>query len=85
MVGEGRVESSEGISMVTAADEGEEPMQTDSQSKDVMSSAASVLQVHVESGVSTGNTLKRTHTLTAPDPSPSLRWFPRCPTVFLRS
>uniref|UniRef100_UPI0037E976E6 host cell factor 1b n=1 Tax=Semicossyphus pulcher TaxID=241346 RepID=UPI0037E976E6 len=44
LVGEGRVESSEAV---MAAEEGEEPMQTDSQGH-VMSSTASVLQVHVE-------------------------------------
>ncbi|XP_045913624.1 host cell factor 1-like isoform X2 [Micropterus dolomieu] len=49
LVGESRAESSEAeaVAMVTAA-EGEESMQTDSQSGLVMSSTASVLQVHVE-------------------------------------
>ncbi|KAM9351260.1 host cell factor 1b [Symphorus nematophorus] len=48
LVGESRAESSEAeaVAMVMAA-VGEEPMQTDAQSGDVMSSAASVLQVHV--------------------------------------
>uniref|UniRef100_A0A667ZIU7 Host cell factor 1 n=1 Tax=Myripristis murdjan TaxID=586833 RepID=A0A667ZIU7_9TELE len=46
LVGEDRAESSAGIAMVTA--EEEEPMQTHSQSEAVMSSAASMLQVHVE-------------------------------------
>ncbi|XP_013121098.1 host cell factor 1b isoform X3 [Oreochromis niloticus] len=50
LVGQPREESSEAVAMDTAAaDEGEEPMQTDSQAEDVMSSAA-VLHVHVEGG-----------------------------------
>ncbi|XP_029993907.1 host cell factor 1-like isoform X3 [Sphaeramia orbicularis] len=50
LVGEDRAESSEAeaVAMVTA-EQGEEQMQTD-QSEDVMSSAATVLQVHVEAG-----------------------------------
>ncbi|XP_068199305.1 host cell factor 1b [Antennarius striatus] len=50
LVGEGRAESSEAESvvMVTAAAEGEELMQTNSESEHVMTSEASVLQVHVE-------------------------------------
>ncbi|KAM7411075.1 hypothetical protein PAMA_021179 [Pampus argenteus] len=48
LVRENRAESSEAEAVTLAADEGEEPMQTDSQSEDVMHSAASVLQVHVE-------------------------------------
>ncbi|XP_042265246.1 host cell factor 1-like isoform X1 [Thunnus maccoyii] len=51
LVGEDRAESSEAEAVavvMAAAEEGEEPMQTDSQSEDVMSSAASVLQVHME-------------------------------------
>ncbi|XP_073326843.1 host cell factor 1b isoform X2 [Pagrus major] len=49
LVREGRAESSEAeaVAMVMAA-EGEEPMQTASQSERVMSSAVPVLQVHVE-------------------------------------
>ncbi|XP_035769235.1 host cell factor 1b [Neolamprologus brichardi] len=50
LVGQPREESSEAVAMDTAADEGEEPMQTDSQAEDVMSSAAAVLHVHVEGG-----------------------------------
>ncbi|XP_074537433.1 host cell factor 1b isoform X2 [Halichoeres trimaculatus] len=51
LVGEGRAELSEAeaVPMVTeAAGEGEEPMQTDTQSEHVMSSEAAVMQVHVE-------------------------------------
>ncbi|XP_041801023.1 host cell factor 1-like [Chelmon rostratus] len=50
LVGEGRAESSEAhtVAMMTAAVEGEEPMQMDSQSEHTMSSAPAVLQVHVE-------------------------------------
>ncbi|XP_069572656.1 host cell factor 1-like isoform X2 [Brachyistius frenatus] len=49
LIGEDRAESSEAVALVTAAAaEEEEPMQTDSQSEAVMSSAAAVLQVHVE-------------------------------------
>ncbi|KAM9855603.1 host cell factor 1b [Aulostomus maculatus] len=52
LVGEDHSESSEAeaVTMVTvaAAEEREEPMQMDSQSADVMSTTASVLQVHVE-------------------------------------
>ncbi|XP_030278155.1 host cell factor 1-like isoform X1 [Sparus aurata] len=49
LVGDSRAESSEAetVAMLTAA-EREEPMQTDSQSERVMSSAVSVLQVQVE-------------------------------------
>ncbi|XP_005748048.1 host cell factor 1b isoform X1 [Pundamilia nyererei] len=50
LVGQPREESSEAVAMDTAADEGDEPMQTDSQAEDVMSSAAAVLHVHVEGG-----------------------------------
>lgn len=51
LVGQPRAESSEAVAMDTAAaSEGEEPMQSVSPSEDVMSSAASVLQVHVEGG-----------------------------------
>ncbi|XP_040009179.1 host cell factor 1b isoform X3 [Xiphias gladius] len=56
LVGEDRAESSEAeaVAMVTAAaEEVEEPMQTDSQSEAVMSSAASVLQVHLEGAEAT--------------------------------
>ncbi|XP_041655235.1 host cell factor 1b isoform X2 [Cheilinus undulatus] len=53
LVGEGRAESSEAEAvaiMTETAEEGEEPMQTDSQPGHVMSSEASVLQVHMEDG-----------------------------------
>lgn len=61
MVGQPREESSEAVAMDTAAaDEGEEPMQTDSQAEDVMSSAA-VLHVHVEGG-DTAAQVRRPHT-----------------------
>ncbi|XP_051805997.1 host cell factor 2-like isoform X4 [Acanthochromis polyacanthus] len=42
------VESLEAVTMVMGVGEGDEPVQTDSQSEHVMSSAASVLQIHVE-------------------------------------
>ncbi|XP_026187799.1 host cell factor 1b isoform X2 [Mastacembelus armatus] len=49
LVGEDRAESSETVALVMPEEEeGVEPMQTESQSEDVMSSATSVLQVHVD-------------------------------------
>eukprot|EP00066_Takifugu_rubripes_P029964 XP_011619230.1 PREDICTED: host cell factor 1 isoform X3 [Takifugu rubripes] len=48
LVGEVRAESSEAVALVAVAQE-EEPMHTDNQSDGVESSAAAVLQVHVES------------------------------------
>lgn len=63
LVGQPREESSEAVAMDTAADEGDEPMQTDSQAEDVMSSAAAVLHVHVE-GCDTAAQVRRTHTHT---------------------
>lgn len=50
LVGEVRAESSEAeaVTLVAVAEE-EEPMHTDGQSEHVEASAASVLQVHVES------------------------------------
>ncbi|XP_034027724.1 host cell factor 1-like isoform X2 [Thalassophryne amazonica] len=51
LVGEERAESSEAEAvMVGTAEGGEEPMPTESQAQHVMSSAASVLQVHTEVG-----------------------------------
>lgn len=50
LVGEVRAESSEAVALVAVAQAEEaEPMHTDNQSDGVESSAAAVLQVHVES------------------------------------
>lgn len=61
LVGEDRAESSEAIAVVMGA-EGEEPMHTD-QSEDVMSSGATVLQVHLGAGDATQVKIYTTVTL----------------------
>lgn len=91
LVGQPREESSEAVAMDTAADEGDEPMQTDSQAEDVMSSAAAVLHVHVEGG-DTAAQVRRPHTHTCTNTHlqaadwlvPTLRWRPQT-VVFLGS
>lgn len=76
LVGEVRTETSEmeNVAMVTATAEEEEPMQTDSQAGDMESTAASVLQVHVEASETAAQVSTHTHKHThAPQYSPNLR------------
>lgn len=65
LVGEVKTESSEAEAVVmvtTAMAEEEEPMQTDPSSGHVESTAASVLQVHVEASEAAAQVLTYTHT-----------------------
>lgn len=66
LVGESKAESSEveAAMVKAAAADGEEPMQTYCQSGHMESSAASVLQVHMEASEAAEQVLTATHTHT---------------------